>query len=130
MVKTPQISLRNIFLSFGEEPIFDNLNLLIHPRERIALVGRNGSGKSTLLKVLKGSIVQDSGEIMLRKGLSIGYMEQDSNLSKFVTKDNFASGSAPAYQMVFSKTYREIGEISEKPEIRKIGIIREIGMTT
>ena len=83
MVTAPQISLRNISLSFGEEPVFDNLNLLIHPHDRIALVGRNGSGKSTLLKVLQGFVIQDDGERMLSKGLSIGYMEQDPNLSKF-----------------------------------------------
>ena len=64
----PQISLSSISLSFGEEPIFDNLNLLIHPRDRIALVGRNGSGKSTLLKILQGLVVQDEGDRMLSKG--------------------------------------------------------------
>ena len=85
MVTSPQISLKNIFLSFGEEPIFDDLNLLIHPRDRIALVGRNGSGKSTLLKILHGLVAQDEGERMLSKGLSIGYMEQDPNLSDFLT---------------------------------------------
>ena len=85
MVTAPQISLRNISLCFGGEPVFDGLNLLINPRDRIALVGRNGSGKSTLLKVLQGLIVQDVGERMLSKGLSIGYLEQDPNLSKFTT---------------------------------------------
>ena len=85
MVTSPQISLKNIFLSFGEEPIFDDLNLLIHPRDRVALVGRNGSGKSTLLKILHGLVAQDEGERMLSKGLSIGYMEQDPNLSDFLT---------------------------------------------
>ena len=72
MVTAPQISLRNISLSFGGEPVFDNLNLLIHPRDRIALVGRNGSGKSTLLKVLQGLVVQDEGERMLSKGYRSG----------------------------------------------------------
>ena len=85
MVTGPQISLKNISLSFGEEPVFDKLNLIIQPRDRIALVGRNGSGKSTLLKVLKGLVAQDVGDRMLSKGLSIGYMEQDPNLSKFST---------------------------------------------
>ena len=85
MVTAPQISLRNISLSFGGEPVFDNLNLLIHSHDRIALVGRNGSGKSTLLKVLQGFVIQDEGERMLSKGLSIGYLEQDPNLSKFTT---------------------------------------------
>ena len=85
MVTAPQISLKNISLSFGGEPVFDNLNLLIHSHDRIALVGRNGSGKSTLLKVLQGFVIQDEGERMLSKSLSIGYLEQDPNLSKFTT---------------------------------------------
>ena len=75
MVNGPQISLKNIFLSFGEKQIFEGLNLLVQPRDRIALVGRNGSGKSTLLKVLQGLVIQDEGERILSKGLSVGYME-------------------------------------------------------
>ena len=93
MVNGPQISLKNIFLSFGEKQIFKGLNLLVQPRDRIALVGRNGSGKSTLLKVLQGLVIQDEGERILSKGLSVGYMEQDPNLSEFVTlKDYVCSG--------------------------------------
>ena len=93
MVNGPQISLKNIFLSFGEKQIFEGLNLLVHPQDRIALVGRNGSGKSTLLKVLQGLVIQDEGERILSKGLSVGYMEQDPNLSEFVTlKDYVCSG--------------------------------------
>ena len=93
MVNGPQISLKNIFLSFGEKQIFEGLNLLVQPRDRIALVGRNGSGKSTLLKVLQGLVIQDEGERILSKGLSVGYMEQDPNLSEFVTlKDYVRSG--------------------------------------
>ena len=93
MVNGPQISLKNIFLSFGEKQIFEGLNLLVQPRDRIALVGRNGSGKSTLLKVLQGLVIQDEGERILSKGLSVGYMEQDPNLSEFITlKDYVCSG--------------------------------------
>ena len=93
MVNGPQISLKNIFLSFGEKQIFEGLSLLVQPRDRIALVGRNGSGKSTLLKVLQGLVIQDEGERILSKGLSVGYMEQDPNLSEFVTlKDYVCSG--------------------------------------
>ena len=92
---SPQISLRNISLSFGEEPVFNNLNLLIHPRDRIALVGRNGSGKSTLLKILQGLVVQDEGDRMLSKGISIGYMEQDPKLSKFTTLYDYVCSGIP-----------------------------------
>ena len=89
MVSGPQISLKNISLSFGEKQIFEGLNLLVQPRDRIALVGRNGSGKSTLLKVLQGLVIQDEGERILSKGLSVGYMEQDPNLSEFVTLKDY-----------------------------------------
>ena len=110
MVVSPQISLRNIFLSFGKEPIFENLNLLIHPRDRIALVGRNGSGKSTLLKVLRGLVVQDEGDRMLSKGLSIGYMEQDPNLSEFSTLYDYVySGVSESNLHLIEMTGKNLG---------------------
>ena len=102
MVTAPQISLRNISLSFGGEPVFDNLNLLIHSHDRIALVGRNGSGKSTLLKVLQGFVVQDQGERMLSKGISIGYLEQDPNLSKFTTLYDYVYSGVSRKQFSFN----------------------------
>ena len=84
---------KEYFLSFGEKPVFENLNLLVQPRDRIALVGRNGSGKSTLLKILQGLVLQDEGERILSKGISVGYMEQDPNLTEFATlKDYVCSG--------------------------------------
>ena len=110
MVASPQISLRNISLSFGERPIFENLNLLIHPRDRIALVGRNGAGKSTLLKVLQGLVIQDEGDRMLSKGLSIGYMEQDPNLSEFSTLYDYVySGASESNLHLIEMTGKNLG---------------------
>ena len=110
MVASPQISLRNISLSFGEKPIFENLNLLIHPRDRIALVGRNGAGKSTLLKVLQGLVIQDEGDRMLSKGLSIGYMEQDPDLSEFSTLYDYVySGASESNLHLIEMTGKNLG---------------------
>ena len=110
MVASPQISLRNIYLSLGERPIFENLNLLIQPRDRIALVGRNGVGKSTLLKVLQGSVLQDEGDRMLSKGLSIGYMEQDPNLSEFSTLYDYVySGASESNLHLIEMTGKNLG---------------------
>ena len=110
MVSSPQISLKNITLSFGEEPIFDNLNLLIHPHDRVALVGRNGSGKSTLLKLLQGLVAQDEGDRMLSKGLSIGYMEQDPDLSEFSTLFDYVfSGVAESNLHLVEMTGQNLG---------------------
>ena len=110
MVSGPQISLKNLSLSFGEELIFDNLNLLIHPRDRIALVGRNGSGKSTLLKILCGSVTQDEGDRVQIKGLSIGYMEQDPNLSDFSTLYDYVySGLSESDLHLIEMTSQNLG---------------------
>ena len=110
MVSSPQISLKNLSLSFGEELIFDNLNLLIHPRDRIALVGRNGSGKSTLLKILRGSVTQDEGDRVQIKGLSIGYMEQDPNLSDFSTLYDYVySGLSESDLHLIEMTSQNLG---------------------
>ena len=107
MVNGPQISLKNIFLSFGEKQIFEGLNLLVQPRDRIALVGRNGSGKSTLLKVLQGLVIQDEGERILSKGLSVGYMEQDPNLSEFVTLNDYVCSG------VLVSDYHEVEKVAQ-----------------
>ncbi|MEL7259446.1 MAG: ATP-binding cassette domain-containing protein, partial [Pseudomonadota bacterium] len=54
MARAPLLQLTDISLGFGGEPVFADLSLVIHPGDRLALVGRNGSGKSTLMKVMAG----------------------------------------------------------------------------
>ena len=64
--------------SFAGELLFDNINLQVDERDRIALVGRNGAGKSTLLKILVGEEEPTSGEINKKKDVSLSYLAQDS----------------------------------------------------
>ena len=64
--------------SFAGEVLFDNINLQVDERERIALVGKNGAGKSTLLKILVGEEKPTSGEINKKKDISLSYLAQDS----------------------------------------------------
>ena len=64
--------------SFAGEVLFDNINLQVDERERIALVGKNGAGKSTLLKILVGEEEPTSGEINKKKDISLSYLAQDS----------------------------------------------------
>lgn len=64
--------------SFAGEVLFDNINLQVDERDRIALVGRNGAGKSTLLKILVGEEEPTSGEINKKKDISFSYLAQDS----------------------------------------------------
>jgi ATP-binding cassette subfamily F protein 3 len=62
---------------YGPRILFENVNWLVTPTERVGIVGANGSGKSSLLKVLAGIEGIDSGSISSQKDLSIGYLPQE-----------------------------------------------------
>jgi ATP-binding cassette subfamily F protein uup len=95
MARAPLLQLNGISLTFGGEPVFDNLDLVVQDGERVALVGRNGSGKSTLMKVMAGLVEPDRGDVILPPGQSVGYMEQDPDMSGFATLGDFAAHGLP-----------------------------------
>ena len=97
MARVPLLQLTDIALTFGGDPVFSDLSLVIQPGDRVALVGRNGSGKSTLMKVMGGLVEPDRGEVVPGPGVSVGYMEQDPDMSGFSTLGDFAvHGLAPS----------------------------------
>ena len=97
MVQPPLLQLSDISLTFGGGPVFDSLDLVVQPGDRVALVGRNGSGKSTLMKVMAGLVEPDRGAISRAPGTSVGYMEQDPDLSACATLGDYAgAGLDPA----------------------------------
>ncbi len=92
----PLLQLSDISLTFGGDPVFEGLSLIVQERDRVALVGRNGSGKSTLMKVMAGLVEADRGDRVLAPQTSTGYMEQDPDLTGFATLGDFAtSGLEP-----------------------------------
>ncbi len=93
MARAPLLQLSDISLTFGGNPVFDGLSLVIQPGDRVALVGRNGSGKSTLMKVMAGLVEPDRGLRTVSPGVTVGYMEQDPDLSAFATLGDFAAAN-------------------------------------
>ncbi|MGX7199838.1 ABC-F family ATP-binding cassette domain-containing protein [Enterococcus nangangensis] len=71
----------NVARYFGADVLFENIQLDIDEKARIALVGRNGVGKSTLLKMITKIETPDAGEIIQKKGLTIGYLAQNTGLN-------------------------------------------------
>lgn len=71
-----EIELNNIKKSYGLKNILDGFNLVVKSGERVALIGQNGSGKSTVLKIISGQETIDSGKINIRKGSTIGMLNQ------------------------------------------------------
>ena len=95
MARAPLLQLSQISLTFGGNPVFDGLDLVVQPGDRVALVGRNGSGKSTLMKVMAGLVLPDSGVRVVPPGVSVGYMEQDPDISAFATLGDYAASGLP-----------------------------------
>lgn len=71
------LSVENISKSFGEKTLFENVTFGLNKGEKAALVAKNGFGKSTLLSILKDESNSDSGSVVFRKEISIGFLDQD-----------------------------------------------------
>ena len=70
------LTVEGISKSFGDKKIFDDITFGIDEGDRIGLIGINGTGKSTLLKIVAGNESADSGQIVKKNGLRIGYLPQ------------------------------------------------------
>jgi ATP-binding cassette subfamily F protein uup len=101
MARAPLLQLTDISLTFGGEPVFHDLSLVVQPGDRVALVGRNGSGKSTLMKVMAGLVEPDRGLRIVTPGVNVGYMEQEPDMVGFTTLGDYA-----ASQLDPAETYR------------------------
>ena len=76
------ISIDNLSKSFGQVEIFKNIKMTVDEKGRYGLIGVNGAGKSTLLKIITGALTHDSGELVKKPGLTLGYLEQNSGLER------------------------------------------------
>ena len=83
------LSVEQLSKHYGIKPLFEGLTFGISKGDKTALVAPNGTGKSTLLKVLAGEETPDSGEVMIQKGIRVGFLEQEPNLNDQMTIHEF-----------------------------------------
>ncbi len=74
------LSCSNISKAFGSEVILENISFHIEEHEKAAVVGINGAGKTTLLKIIIGELPADSGNVVIARGKTIGYLAQHQDL--------------------------------------------------
>ena len=74
------LSCSHISKAFGTDSILEDVSFHIEEREKAAIVGINGAGKSTLLKIIIGELPPDSGDVVIAKGKTIGYLAQHQDL--------------------------------------------------
>jgi ATP-binding cassette subfamily F protein uup len=94
----PILSYEDLGLIQGEGWLFQNLDLYIGERDRLALIGRNGAGKTTLLKCLAGLIDPDRGKRTIVPGTNVVLLEQDPSMDGFDTLLDWVLHGADAPQ--------------------------------
>ena len=109
----PLLTLQNIHLTFGGQPLLTGTELSVFDNDRICLVGRNGSGKSTLLKIAAELIQPDKGERVVKGGATVRYLPQEPDLSAFPT----------------TLAYVEAGLTSGDDHYRAQYLLNELGLT-
>ncbi|ONN51246.1 ABC transporter ATPase [Acinetobacter genomosp. 33YU] len=99
------ITLRDVQLAFGGPALLDGANFNLERGERVCLIGRNGEGKSTLLKLIKGSLLPDSGEVSIQNGLTVSMLAQDVPMDSGKVADIVADGAGEAAEVL--RAYHE-----------------------
>lgn len=95
------LSAENIGKSFGVRTLFSGLTFGIEQGEKVAFVAKNGTGKSTLMKILCGREQPDTGKVVLRKGIRLGYLEQQPTFDPQQTvQDVIYGGDSPQLQAI------------------------------
>lgn len=109
------LTLENISKSFGLKPLLDNVNLYIESNDKIGFVGINGTGKSTLLKIAAQIEDPDSGNIVYRNGVRVGYLPQVPEFRDNITvlKQIFLNASSETKMLM---------EYEAKTILNKLGI--------
>ena len=85
------LSVENLSKKYDLTPLFENITFGISKGDKTALIAQNGTGKSTLLKILAGLETPDSGDVMLRNGITVDLLEQEPELDDALTISEFIS---------------------------------------
>ncbi len=119
------LAVQDMKKSFGTHEVLKNVSFTLQEQERMGLVGVNGSGKSTLMKIIAGQETADSGAVNMQKGLQIGYLAQQGELTGEETVlETLESVFEPQRQMEaeLRRLEQEMAEAGTDPEaLRRLG---------
>jgi ATP-binding cassette subfamily F protein uup len=87
------LSAENLSKTYGDKTLFEGLSFGLHKGEKTALIANNGTGKSTLLKILAGKETTDAGQVTLREGIKVAFLEQDPYFEPDQTIDELINSS-------------------------------------
>lgn len=108
------LSAENISKTYGDKALFEGLGFGLHMGEKTALIANNGTGKSTLLRILAGKEVPDTGQITLRDGIKIAFLEQDPFFTLGQTIDDLINSSHSSISKIICDYENALHEQSVK----------------
>lgn len=107
------LSAENLSKTYGDKTLFEELNFGLHKGEKTALIANNGTGKSTLLKILVGNESPDTGQVTLRDGIKMAFLEQEPFLDTTLTIDELIASSHGSIAKVIQDYKNALSEQSE-----------------
>lgn len=110
------ISINNLSVEFSAKSLFDNINYVINPRDKIALVGKNGAGKSTMLKIIAGLQRPTSGTVSVPRDVTIGYLPQQMQISDTVSLIEEASKAFAHFDEMKDRLQRLNDELAARDD--------------
>lgn len=98
----------DLHIEFPTRTVFEGITVGLNEGDRIGIVGRNGDGKSTLLSLLGGRLAPDSGQVTVRSGTRIGFLDQADLLDNSLTVGQAIVGQAPEYEWASDSKIRDV----------------------
>lgn len=91
------LNIENLTKSYGDRLLFGDVTFGVDEGDKIGIVARNGTGKSTLLRIIAGDEAPDSGNIVFRNGIRIGYLPQEPCFRSGITAAQIAADAIPVH---------------------------------
>ena len=122
------LTISNISKSYIDNVLFSGVSFNVSARDRIAIIGPNGSGKTTLFEIIAGNVSPNSGSVAMRKGVTIGYLEQDIKpssqrrlLDDVAASSTEIAGLAHRIQVLQEELAEEVDKESSAELLRELG---------
>ncbi|HEX5010287.1 MAG TPA: ATP-binding cassette domain-containing protein [Planctomycetota bacterium] len=112
------ITVENLSRHHGARELLTDVSFVLGDGERVGLVGPNGSGKSTLLRILAGAEVADGGTVTARRGLSVGWLEQDPALDPALSVRDAVRAGLARREAVLAELQATADEMERAPAER------------
>lgn len=102
------LGVEDATVSFPTHTVLDSVTLGIGDGQRIGIVGRNGDGKTTLLRLIAGDLTPDSGAVVPRRGLRVGYLSQRDEFPASLEVGQAIVGDTPEHVWASNPTVRQV----------------------